>query len=131
MAKSQKILGQKKHSMAATIWSFVVMLAHEILLNTQNQVDVDLQVAAVRMMSLAQWFLMSLPILITRLLFLHSSFKLFLSKASVCQDCSPFPLVMMVAGVPQKTIFQSGLENEGKMFFSREAASADGPQVSS
>lgn len=56
--KSQKILGQKNPSIAAAIWSGVPQLASvSIEFHPQGY----LQVAAARMMSLAQWFLISFP----------------------------------------------------------------------
>ena len=56
--KSQKILGQKKASRAAAIWS-VVLLVHVQMVGCV--VFGHLQAAAVRMTNLAQWFLINLP----------------------------------------------------------------------
>ena len=56
--KSQKILGQKKASRAAAIWS-VVLLVHVQMVGCV--VFGHLQAAAVRMTNLAQWFLINFP----------------------------------------------------------------------
>lgn len=59
--KSQRILGQINPSTALPIWTGCEKLVCDGD-PVENLMDVDVQAAAVRMISRAQWFLMSLPI---------------------------------------------------------------------
>jgi len=59
--KSQNILGQKKHSSAAAIWSVSLLWLVQRFLRCY--VERNIQAPAVRMMSRAQWFLINLPMM--------------------------------------------------------------------
>jgi len=61
--KSQRILGQKKAWTAAVTWSVFVMLVSCLLILTFG-CCCNLQAADERTTSLAQWFLISLPMVI-------------------------------------------------------------------
>lgn len=62
VAKSQKIFGQKNASIAAAIWSECTLV--KLYMALIWFASINLHDAAVRIMSLAKWFLISLPILL-------------------------------------------------------------------